>query len=487
MKYRLICAAVIVATVAAGVLFTRAESGLVATRKQQHLNASVKEASPKDGTEFFTHLPILCLEVDEAKLNYELEEYENGYRYINKPSARGSVIVFDSATTNNHLSDEPTLTCAADIRFRGASSIYHEKHNFKISFVHADGTENKDIALLGMEPFDEWALHGPFLDRSLIRNYLCMNISGQLMKETPDVRFCELMVNGEYRGVYLAMETVARAKGRVDIRAYVDGSPTTSYIIRQDRYFEGPTKLNVFGSYTFRISGTTPLEVVYPGERLTEEVRDSIERDFSKFEKALYSYDYDNVFRGYRRYINVQSFVDYAVINEFFQNYDAGFLSTYYYKDSRGKINIGPVWDFNNALDNFDDPVREGEGALVLFAPHYDMLIKDEFFVSALIRRYHALRKTILSEEYLLSYIDDTVAFLGSAAERNFEVWGDTLDLEHMPSSVRQDPPNRNPQSYEEAVDDLKAYIIWRGAWLDAHIDSLMQYCHESAVKKYNP
>ena len=109
------------------------------------------------------------------------------------------------------------------------------------------------------------------------------------------------------------------------------------------------------------------------------------------------------------------------------------------------------------------------------------MLMKDEEFVQDIIDRYYQLRKGILSDEYLLNYIDETVAYLGPAIERNFEKWGYTF-TEYLPLS----PKSRNPESFEAAVEQMKDFIVERGDWMDDHIEILKQYGHPSKNKKYN-
>ena len=46
-------------------------------------------------------------------------------------------------------------------------------------------------------------------------------------------------------------------------------------------------------------------------------------------------------------------------------------------------------------------------------------------------------------------------------------------------------PIERNPQSYEEAVEEYKTFLKERGEWIDNNIDALNQYCHESRNKLY--
>ena len=109
------------------------------------------------------------------------------------------------------------------------------------------------------------------------------------------------------------------------------------------------------------------------------------------------------------------------------------------------------------------------------------MIIRDEEFVEEIIRRYHALRESWLSDEYLIDYIDKTIAYLGPAIDRNFDVWGYTF-AEYRPL----DPDSRNPEDYDAAAEQMKDFIAERGEWLDEHIEVLRQYGHPSKNKKFN-
>ena len=111
----------------------------------------------------------------------------------------------------------------------------------------------------------------------------------------------------------------------------------------------------------------------------------------------------------------------------------------------------------------------------------YFMLFKSERFVARVLERYWELRETVFSDEYLMNYIDDTLAYLGPAIERNFELWGDTFE-EYRPLI----PDSRNPDSFEEAVEQLKRWLHERGEWLDENIHTMNQYAHPSRSKTYN-
>lgn len=455
-------------------------------RVHQHLAQPAKPPCTHGADVFCSSLPIISFETGgkEPQIQnfgtVELKDYRSD-------SIVAQVKIYDTPTLNNHLTDAPAVTEQALIKYRGNSSLYFDKKSYKMDFVEENLTEDRDVAVMGMAEDDNWVLNGPFLDKTLMRNYLCLNISGELMRDAPDVRYCELFVNGEYRGVYLAMESVSRGEDRVNISAYQEGDAVSSYILRFDRETPFSHGAEIFSKYAAKIGSNTSADIDYPAEDvLPEPLVTYITQDFSRFEKALYSFDYDDSNYGYPSYIDKSSFVDYFILNEFFMNVDAGTFSTQFYKDLRGKIHAGPVWDFNNACDNYMETSYDGTGFTMVKKPRFVMLVKDDRFIESVIARYRDLRKTVLNEEYLLNYIDQTEAFLGDAVSRNYAVWGYSFDPNKAGPDQRLFPLDRNPPDYSAAVGQLKTFIQTRGAWMDKNIELLRQYCHESKNKKFN-
>ena len=305
------------------------------------------------------------------------------------------------------------------------------------------------------------------------------------MDYSPNVRFCELMLNGKYMGVYVLTELIDEGSNGARLELAIDekNDTYTGYLLRLDREdFDRTDNLNSFSSYTMRKSKALKLNVEFPGPTmLNEDIKKSINDDFSRFEKSLYSYDYNNKKYGYKNFIDMDSFAEYFIINEFTGNYDAGTYSTYIYKDTDGKLKMC-VWDFNNSCDNFqEEPHSPVQSFRMQNKLWFNMLTKDEDFVECVIAKYKSLRKSYLSDEYLSEYIDDTVKYLGPAVERNYERWEDSF---RSNSLLR--PAERNIRSYEDALKQLKTYLRKRGQWMDENIDSLRQFCAESKVKIYN-
>ena len=112
----------------------------------------------------------------------------------------------------------------------------------------------------------------------------------------------------------------------------------------------------------------------------------------------------------------------------------------------------------------------------------YQMLFMDSDFTDRVITRYYELRKTVFSEEYLFGFIDDTIEYLGTAVDRNYEKWGYTFNQEYD----LMHPTERNPRNYDEAILQMKDFITKRIAFMDENIESLRQNSAESKTKKYN-
>lgn len=491
MKYKILgLAALAVMLLAAAAAASLEPETKEKTRVHQHLTFRGDEGCGCGGRELCSHLPLIVIDTGGQRIPGAVREgaldrfgqtlhtaAEDG-----QPVITVQVAVIDNVDANNHLTDPPALEAAGDFRIRGNSSRRFPKQPYLLNLKDGEG-ESLDYPMMGMAAHREWALHGPILDKSLIRNYMWYNIAGEIMEYAPNARFCELVLNGRHQGLYLMVETITNGDNcRLPLRMEAKNAEATGYLLRVDRPTEEDLE-SIRDVYTFaeRV-GQIPQDIAirYPGKgKLTEELKKSIELDVSAFEKALFSFDYISGQYGYQNSVDVDSFVDYFLINEFTKNSDAGIYSTYLYKEVGGKFKLC-VWDFNNACDNFQEQELRPESFLMVERAWFFMMFKDEDFVERLIARYRELRRGVLSEAYLMNYIDETLAWLGPAIDRNSDRWGDEIaNWEGL------SPPERNLRSHREAVEQLREWICARGDWLDENIHALRQYAHPSRNKTY--
>ena len=486
MKHKIYGSLVVLIALFTAFYVSDMSSNQVKGRYHQHIYAKeVKADELKDDNEFKTHLPIVLIDTfNEPVPGVPIDKTANSLKKYTtaKDGSKmtdASIKIIDNKGEYNYLNDEPKADLEAQIRVRGSSSRYFPKKNYLIRLT--ENKQHKYSKIMGMNPHYEWALHGPYLDKTLMRNYMWYNISGEIMEYAPNVRYCEVFLNNKYIGLYLMTETVSSGEenSRINLKKEDTGSKLTSYLLRLDRGSSVSFK-NISTLLNELKQNEHVLDIKFPRKNtLTREKKQYIIDDFSSFEKRLYSYDYDTNAYGYWNDIDVQNFVDYYIINEFSGNLDSGIYSTYIYKSLGGKYKK-VVWDFNNACDNYIDVQDDGKNLNPEKNIWDFMLFKDEKFTEFVIKRYKELRETYLSEEYLLNYIDKTREYLGDAIDRNYEVWESAYD---DPILV---PVERNIHSYDEAIDQLKNYIIERGKWMDENIEILRQYSHESHVKQFN-
>ena len=208
MKSRCIYAATALCMVAVCVALQFSGLGARSVRVHQHLSGAWQQAESmrEDESPLHTHLPIL--QIDTGGQAVPGAPGPDGV-IADDSRIRVSFSLTDGQTGDNSPLDPPTVSTHADIRYRGNSSRFFDKKSYSIHLVDENGAEDPQ-ALAGMAAHDEWALNGPFLDRTLLRNYLCLNVAGEIMEYAPNVRYCELYLNGEYQGLYLLMETVSK-------------------------------------------------------------------------------------------------------------------------------------------------------------------------------------------------------------------------------------------------------------------------------------
>jgi len=427
---------------------------------------------------FHTNLPIVILETDG-----ELPQYkyfvDNGMEIADEdiePYTTGRMTVISHDGSDNTPWDAPVYDSAIKIKKRGHTSMAFDKPQYKIKALLPDGTYN-DTSILGMGEGNDWILNGSLADKSMLRNYLayriCSEVGGNRM--SPDSRFCEVIFrNGnelKYQGVYLLTESIDVGRERVNIQKTGNKTTYTSYIIRRDRQTAFDVMLNTYG----RRNGFSEqyIGIKYPGKtKLTESLISYIERDYSLTEEILYS-DKLNEYRMYSRFIDVDSFADYFLLNEFFGNYDAGEHSTYMFKDSGSKLCIGPVWDFDQAMNNNSFEEMDTKSIAFHTKPLFDRLILDRKFINILKSRYTVLRSSALKEEHINDIIAEARRYLRSATKREwFRYAADYVDYDN-PS-----PGNYYLQGY--LIDGIA--VSRMNDNYDQEIYNIRNYLHKHAL-----
>ncbi len=373
------------------------------------------------------------------------------------------------------------------IEIRGSSSQMFPKKQYAVE-LWTEAGQDTSASILGLPSEEDWILYAPYSDKSLLRNVLAYKFSRDLGWYAPRTRLVELYIDEQYTGVYVFTEKIKRDINRVNIsKLNPDENSgddlTGGYIVKIDK-FDGATQGLGWDS-PFRPPNTSGNSVIhfqfhYPKEdEITFEQANYIETFITDFEESLAGPFWGHSEFGYRNYINVESFIDFAIVNEITKNVDGYRLSTFMYKDKEsidGKLYLGPVWDFNLGFGNADyceggktygwawdfNKVCGGDYWNVPF--WWEKLMHDQEFKMQFKSRWQEVRSGKLSNENIMNYIDSVVTVLDQPQQRNFERWPILNDYIW--------PNNYVGGSYSNEVRYLKNWIENRLHWLDTQINA---------------
>lgn len=411
------------------------------------------------------NLPLMIINTngqeipDEPRISAEMDLINNGQGMLNS------------------IDDEPNeYSGKIAIELRGHSSLGFAKKSFTIETQKEDHSNN-NVSLLGLPKENDFVLYGPHSDKTMVKNVLTYELYRSTGRWAPRTRYIEIILNGDYRGVYVFTEKLKRDNDRVDIDKLTkdeDSLPDISggYILRRDKK-EDLSPLEWW---------TSPVEQPFH-ERIWYEYYDpdyfestGIQRDYIKdwmknFDQVLSGSEFTDLQEGYRKYIKPKSFVDMMFINEISKGIDNYMFSTYFYKENDtddGKLVAGPPWDYNLGYGNVnygeDWDAKETYGwcypqwSRVYW---FERLMEDDYYRNLAYCRWTNFRENIFSDESVIGIIDSCVMVLGDAVDRNFEKYP-TLGNYVWPAV------EPFPETYEGEIENLKTWLLGRLAWMDS-------------------
>ncbi len=369
------------------------------------------------------------------------------------------------------------------IEYRGSSSQSFPKKAYSIETRNVDGSDN-DQSIFGWPKESDWVLYASYNEKSLMHNVFAMELSKRLGMYASRTKYVEVKLNGEYLGVYVFMEKIKVAKGRVDIAKLnetdVSGDELSGgYIVKIDKF----TGANHGGWVSPILTSTFPNRQVFfqfdAPKSINDQQKNYIQNYVEKFEVALKGAGFMDSVSGYRKYAEYKSFIHYFILNEISRNIDGYRLSTYLYKDKdskNGKLAIGPPWDYDIAFGNADycqgnrydlwgykfNEICPDDGFHVPF--WWARLLQDSFFVKELRKEYDGLRKNgILKTSNLHAMVDSLQQVLQVPQQRNFNQWP-IIGQYVWPS------PDPIPSTWQGEVNELKTWLSNRMAWLDDNL-----------------
>ena len=344
----------------------------------------------------------------------------------------------------NHESDD--LESDMKIRGRGNSTWYiHPKKPYQMKL-------GEKTALMGMPEDKKWVFLAEHSDKTFLRNKVAFEL-GYLsnLEWTPQSSFADVFVNDEYDGTYHITQKVEESKNRVNLE-------DNGYLLEIDQLERLDPDDVYFYSSKFLINIKEP-DLTYESAEYFH-----ITNYIAEFETALYGNNFTNPDIGYQKYIDIDSFVDWYLINEISKNQDARDWSSIFMNLVVGeKLKMGPVWDFDLAFGNVNYSDCEfPEGYWVKYHSWIERMFEDPLFVSKVKVRFSYFKS---HESDIYEAINVNAEKLRYSANKNNEKW-DVLGNWIWPNAQVFD-------TYQQEVDYLKEWISKRMIWLNNEFSSL--------------
>ena len=374
-----------------------------------------------------------------------------------------------------------------DIELRGSSSQSTDKKQYGLTTWMADNITKNNVSLLGMPSENDWILNGMVFDPARIRDYLCYNLSRQIGEYASRTAYCEVIINGDYRGLYLLEEKIKADKDRVNVikigtADIYQPEVTGGYISKADKTTGGDT-------YAHYIDGVGYLHDLPKPEDVTPEQDAYIWSRFDFLSTAALNHNM-SLTTGIPSVIDIPSFIDHIIISELSSNADAYQYSTYFHKDRNGKLRAGPIWDndltFGNDLfiwgyDRSKTNIwqfsnGDNEGSLF-----WRYMFNTPYFKCYLSKRWNELLASgqPLNLMSIDNFIDQTAAYISEAIGREYYRWSVSGTLSAQITSIKTWLATRIPW----ITTNLGSYASCSNVYLPPLVITKINYHPETSVE----
>jgi CotH kinase protein len=403
------------------------------------LSAGLIASAPADGAQLRSKLPLVVIGTagaipNEPKVPARVRVIERPGRLANRPSHPGNVYAGRAA-----------------IETRGHSSQLFAKKQYGLELRDRKG-DGRDVGLLGMPADDDWVLSASHSDKTLMRNALAYRTARTVFgRYAPHTRYVDVVLNGNYRGVYVLTQKIELGAGRVE--------PDGGWILELAFGYQASGERHYTSPRTGR-----PLLYVDPDDPGRRRAR-AIRADVVRFERALYGKRFRHPERGWRSRLESSAAIDYVLLQELLGNQDAFHASSYFHRPAGGRIVLGPIWDLDIAMGNTTlDHFRTPPGWHLGKRPYIGRLYRDRGFVRGMAARWRELRAAGLRARVLGAIASDARRLRGAQA-RNFRRWP-ILGRYVWPNPV--DPrTGRYRPTWRAEVAYLRRWLVARIAWID--------------------
>ena len=425
----------------------------------------------------FLLIPLLSLAqiLTDSNLPIVVINTDGGVTIPDEPKVLATMkIIWHQDGSRNYLTDvnNPEFLNydgRIGIERRGSSSQNNfQKKPYGLTTLQSDDVTNNNVSILGMPKENDWVLNSLAYDQTGMRDFLSYELSERLGQYASRRVYCEVVVNGDYKGLYVFMEKIKVDDNRVNIEkmdATCNSYPdvTGGYITKSDKTTGGdPVAWQMQETSS---GGWWPSYVDfihhYPKpENVTSAQNNYIKNVFLGLSSVAASHN-TSVTNGIPSIIDIPSFVDFMIIAEFASNVDVYTLSTFYHKDRKGKLRAGPVWDYNLAygFDAFGNRSRTDVWQFNNEDNNGPKYLKDMFdtpmYRCYLAKRWFEVTAAGMPLNYneVCNRMDEIDALITEAVARDNQRWS-------------------NMTQHAAKVQAMKAWIQQRIDWLNANIGS---------------
>jgi hypothetical protein len=343
---------------------------------------------------------------------------------------------YEPVAGKTSLTNQATMTTRGGFHVRGSTSARMPQQGFALQFLDEFNSE-QHLPVLGLPANSDWVLYAPTeYDLIMIHNPFIHQLCRDMGHYSPRTRFIEVFLARhagslnarDYCGLYVLEEKIKVGKHRVAIdrlgpEDLKSPEVTGGYLVKFDRL--GPEESGFWAGGVSMVYVEPKEPVIKLPQRAPQ--REYINSYFDEFDRALRGPNWKDPLQGYRAYIDMDSWIDFHVLEVLSGNVDALHFSTYLYKPRGGKLTYGPHWDFDRALGSTDDrdadPRRWNTGRF-FHAPWWTRLFTDPDFWQLWVDRWQDLRRTTFSETNLFALVDRLTDEVREAQPREVARWG---------------------------------------------------------------
>ncbi|HMN32410.1 MAG TPA: CotH kinase family protein [Chitinophagaceae bacterium] len=396
---------------------------------------------------------------------------------VNEPKIEADMkIIYNGPGQMNQINDNPNYQGMIGIEYRGSYSQSLPQKPFLFETYNGTFGNDTNVSLLGMPKESDWILQATYNDKTFLRNVMTFDMARLGGEYGTRTQHCEVILNGEYIGIYFLCEKIKVNSDRVimnKMTANDNAAPnvTGGYIFKHDYNAPGWTSQWISPNC---ITSLLNYQYDYPKPaNITNPQKNYIKNYVDSLETALLSPTFADPNTGFRKYIDEKSFIDYFLLNELALNGDGFKKSMYFHKDRMSKIKAGPVWDFDWALkyspwfpNNLSgyihtiDPCSQDVPIIFWFK----RMMEDSQFSNSVKCRYNTLRAYVMDTTRMFHYIDSMANYLNQAQARHFTRWP-ILGI-----NVGTPENGPIPTTYAGEITRFKKFYKDRILWLDNNL-----------------